>query len=218
MAIIVPSVTTPYGDTATNAYAKVTSSSYDNRGSSDPSLSGVVKIYKDKASADANAAPYAVEGFNIVPWAPGGARGTVTAVGLAAHVDGETLVLDDGVNPPVTLEFDFDGSVVETATLRAVPCSAESSDPAVAAQQIAAVIRDIPAAAFHIRVVSVDGAVVNLINCYARSVGNEAISHTVADAGFQVTGMSGGSDTIDLSAEIENYLLTLPAFAGGTRV
>lgn len=48
----------------------------------------------------------------------GGSQGTVAFVGAVS--DGETIILDDGTNPPVTFEFDDDDSVVETPTLRQV--------------------------------------------------------------------------------------------------
>lgn len=54
-------------------------------------------------------------------------------------IDGETFTIDDEANPAVTFEFDDDGSVVETATLRAVPFTATSTANEVRDAIIAAI-------------------------------------------------------------------------------
>jgi hypothetical protein len=48
------------------------------------------------------------------------AEGTLTTVLGRLITDGDNFIVDDGVNPPVTFEFDDDASVTETDTLRAI--------------------------------------------------------------------------------------------------
>ena len=219
MAILVPSLTTPQGDVVTNVYAKVMSSDYSNRGADDPVLTGTVHFFRNKAASDGGLPPYTGEGFNLSPWAPGAARGTITCVGLASYVDGDSFTLNDGVNPEVEFAFDTADLITETSTLRRIPLSANpSADTNQAAEHIASIIRSTPRDAFFLRVVKVEGAVISLINAYAKAAGNVAQEESVADSGFLVTAMSGGADLIDIGAEVENHLLTLPMFAGGTRV
>ena len=124
------------------------------------------------------------------------ATGSITTVAGSALVDGETFVLNDGVNPAVTFEFDSNASVVQSATLRAVNFTGGDSSGTVRDTIIAAVAGaptlDITA--------SIGGAaLVNLVNDTAGYAGNVVITETVADVGFIVTGMSAGTTVIDIT-------------------
>lgn len=220
MAILIPSLTTPQGDVVSNVYAKVVSSDYSNRGSDDPVLTGAVHMFKSKEASDAFAAPYTAEGFSISPWAPGAARGRILAFPLPTFEEGDYFALNDGVNPPVNFVFHMDDSpVVDTATLRHIHCGgATALDAAAAAEHLASVIRNTPRDDFFIRVASVQSNVIHLINCYAKAAGNVSPVVSVSAPGFAVTAMTGGANLVDIGEEVEKHLLTLPMFAGGTRV
>jgi hypothetical protein len=120
----------------------------------------------------------------------GNAFGSITAITGALLVDGtDTFVLNDGVNPAVTFEFDDNSSVVQTATLRSVAFTAGDSASTVRDTIIAA-INGAPTLAI---TASIAGpALVGLVNDAPGSVGNVAVTETVANAGFIVAGMSGG--------------------------
>ena len=122
----------------------------------------------------------------------GRATGRITTVGGALLIDGETFVLNDGTNAAVTFEFDSNASVVQTATLRAVNFTAGDSAATVAATIIAAINT---APALNINASSGGGAIVDLLNTNPGTSGNQAITETVADAGFTKVNMTGGSAT-----------------------
>ena len=119
----------------------------------------------------------------------GKATGSITAVLGSAFVDGETFTLDDGANPAVIFEFDDDSSVVETATLRAVPFTGAESAADMATLMVTSV-RAAPT--LDISVFAV-GAILSLIHQSTGVAGNVAITDTVVDGGFVVVGMSEGS-------------------------
>jgi hypothetical protein len=122
------------------------------------------------------------------------ASGEITVVKGSLLVDGtDTFDLDDGVNPAVTFEFDDNASVVETPTLRAVNFTSgdtiQTIRDAVVAAINAAPTLDITASPY-------DTNMVRLVNDAPGTAGNVAIVETVADAGFLVTGMLGGTDAL----------------------
>lgn len=78
-------------------------------------------------------------GFKNLPDKSNFAVGHITCVDEASITDGDTFVLDDNSNPAVTFEFDKNGSVVETPTLRAVNLAGGETAEAVAQLVIAAV-------------------------------------------------------------------------------
>lgn len=127
------------------------------------------------------------------------ATGSITTVAGANLVDGETFVLNDGVNPAVTFEFDSNASVVQTATLRAVNFTGGDSANTVRDTIIAAI-----AAAPTLDITASNGgaALVNLVNDTAGYAGNVTITETVADVGFTVTGMSGGTTVVNITNNV----------------
>lgn len=120
------------------------------------------------------------------------ATGRITAIGGALIVDGEQFVLDDGVNPAVTFEFDSNVSVAETPTLRAITFAGTETATAMRALIYAAVNA---APALNITA-SVSGTTyVDLVNSVGGAEGNVAITETVTNVGFVVTGMTGGASS-----------------------
>lgn len=125
----------------------------------------------------------------------GRARGDLTMVAaslLAAAADTDTFTLDDGANPTVEFRYDDDGSVTESATVRAINHTGAETADAVRDLTIAA----INAAPTLTISATIGGAgLVNLVNNTGGTAGNTTIVETVADAGFLKTDMAGGLAT-----------------------
>lgn len=122
------------------------------------------------------------------------AKGTITAVAGSALVDGETFTLDDGVNTPTVFEFDSNAAVTSGRT--AVTFAALDSAATVAGAIQAAingVVDDLTITAG-----APVGAVVTLTNDAEGVPGDNAITDTVANAGFVVHGMTGGDGQISV--------------------
>lgn len=118
--------------------------------------------------------------------------GSITTVPQAQIVDGETVVIDDGLNPAVTFEFDTVPDGVTGGNI-VVDISAAVTDEDVRDALVTA-INGVAALA----VVASPGAatnVVDLVNNVNGVQGNVAITDTVVDAGFLVAGFSGGNGT-----------------------
>jgi hypothetical protein len=105
--------------------------------------------------------------------------------------DGETFTLNDGVNPPVTFEFDNNSdvgagrvSVVFTNTSTYI----EIRDAIIFA------INGAPIAISASRT-SIDGLIIGLTHDTPGALGNQAATESVIDRGFFIIGMAGGSDT-----------------------
>jgi len=125
----------------------------------------------------------------------GKARGSIDCDAGGTDVlpaDGDTVVLDDGVNSAVTFEFDTNASVTETATLRAVDISAAADDDDVRDALIEAITN---APTLDISAYSGGAGLVTLVNNLGGVAGNVAITEDVTDVDFTVTGMTGGLAT-----------------------
>lgn len=121
------------------------------------------------------------------------ATGSITTIAGSLLVDGETLVLDDGFIPSITFEFDDDGSVASGNRAIAF-LSGDSADDV--RDKIINVINTAPG--LQITAINGGAATVTLTHDVVGTVGNIALSETVANAGFIVAGMSGGLDEDDL--------------------
>ena len=114
---------------------------------------------------------------------------TGTLVFGTGALDGETFVLDDGVNAPVTFEMDSNNSVVETNTLRRVVID-NSSGSANAANAVTA-INDAPVLNIS---ASAASATVTLTNGASSGAGNVSIVENVTS--LTASGMSGGAPSV----------------------
>src|SRR5574343_11486 len=115
------------------------------------------------------------------------ATGSIVAVAGANLVDGETFTVSDGYHTPVVFEFDSGGGVSGANVAVAFTGGDSASTVASAiASAINGADLDITAAP--------SGATVNLTADYLGTTGNVAITETVADGGFTVSGMSAGAD------------------------
>lgn len=125
------------------------------------------------------------------------ASGTITAdVAPGSYNDGETFVLDDGVNNAVTFYFDVTGTYIpgggyDNENIR-LDISGAADKTAVGviidAQINAAPVLDITST------ISGTPWVLDLQNDTGGIVGNETIVETVSDVSFVVAGMSAGVD------------------------
>jgi hypothetical protein len=115
------------------------------------------------------------------------AIGSITTIIAANIVDGEVFVLKDGVNPPVTFEFDKGGGV-------AVGNEAVDITLAVTADDVRDAIISAVGGASLLAISATSGgsALVLLQNNSLGTAGNQAIIEGVADIGFITRGMSGG--------------------------
>jgi len=111
--------------------------------------------------------------------------------------DGENFVLNDGTNPAVTFEFDTNGSVSESATLRQVDLTDLANDNQLALIIVRAVGN---APTLDIQASYGGLGVVDLVHLPGGSAANVTITTTVAAGDFVVTGMTGGTDqlTVDI--------------------
>ncbi len=126
------------------------------------------------------------------PFVGTGASGNIRVVSGAFLVDGETFILNDGVNPPVTYEFDSNASVLPTPVLRPVPFTATSTEEDVRDAIVAAIVGTPPTQT--IVAAAVGNQNVSFNNSTVGVLGNIAIISTVADTTFAITGMADGED------------------------
>jgi hypothetical protein len=120
------------------------------------------------------------------------ATGTITTVAASALVDGETFTIDDGQNPAVNFEFDLAGDGVGAGNVAVVLDGTENADEVRDA--VIAAINGVPNETFLILASDGGAGTVDLVNEFGGAQGNVAIAEAVTDAGFSVTGMSGGVD------------------------
>ncbi len=168
-------------------------------------------VAEDLALNDAQIAPIKIapKGYNsdgvASVAANDGSLTTIAASLLAAGVDTDTFILDDGPNVAVTFIYDDDGSVVETATTRAIDhTGAETAD--VMRDRTITAINNAPL----LNTVASNGgaATVSLVQRVQGTVGNTTITETVANAGFLKTNFTNGvNGTLPTSDGIETTVL-----------
>jgi hypothetical protein len=150
--------------------------------------------------------PGACTGTAIKSWSSAvpaaAAAGTLTV--SAKPADADTVVLNDGTNPAVTLAFDTDNSVTPTATLRKVDVSGTPTIDEVR-DAIVAAINGAPT--LSITATAPSAGLVNLVNDATGTAGNVAITDNAG--GVAVTGMAGGVD--GLTAGPLTFTETAPA-------
>jgi hypothetical protein len=126
------------------------------------------------------------------------AVGNLQCVAKANFIDGEKFALGDGVNFAVTFHFDVTGTYTPPGGYDATNIRVDISGD-VTADQVAttakAAINGVGADLLITGGVIVAG-LLDLVNDMFGPQGNQAITETVADAGFTVAGMAGGTDGI----------------------
>lgn len=126
------------------------------------------------------------------------AEGSITCVPKSGLVNGESFVIDDGINPAVTFWFDVSGVYVPGGgyddTNIEVDVSGDVTDSDVAVTVAAAILG---APTLNIYAAPLSGAldhIVRVQNTVGGSHGNVAMTETVVDGTFVVSGLSGGND------------------------
>jgi len=120
------------------------------------------------------------------------AAGSVTVVDGASLVDGETVTISDGTNPPTIFEFDSGGGVLP-GNVAVVFNALDTVD--VVRDSLINAINITSGPGFTIIAVVSSLTTLTVDNTSLGIAGNVPILHTVADLGFAVTGMDGGVDT-----------------------
>jgi hypothetical protein len=116
------------------------------------------------------------------------ATGTITAVAGASLVNGETFTLGDGINTPTVFEF-FEGVYTGDNVVVAYTSGDSASTVALSIRTAINNVDD----RLLIVASSGGGAVTNLTHAHRGQAGNVAVTETVANAGFIVTGLTGGA-------------------------
>lgn len=123
------------------------------------------------------------------------ATGSITCVAKASFDDNDTVTIGDGVNAPKIYEFDFAGDGVTAGSVQV------NISGATTAADCAAILKTaIEANQPLFTVVNAGAGLLNLTHKLYGTVGNVTITENVTDAGFLVTGMSGGTNASTANA------------------
>jgi len=124
----------------------------------------------------------------VIP--PRAANGTIQSALGSTQLDAETFTLDDGFNPPITFEWDRNGSISPPrvpVTYQTAFGQGQMADAVTSA--VNSVGGTLLIAADH----SAGGPTATLTHDRQTLLGNQAITDTVSNAQFVVMGMSGGA-------------------------
>lgn len=125
------------------------------------------------------------------------ATGTIQFIAKASLIDGEVFVLDDGMNPAVTFYFNQTGGYTPSGGYDATNIEVDISKDTTAGE--VAITAKAAINGVHDLLIT-DGAIasaeLSLENDNFGTIGNQTITETVVDAGFTVSGMSGGTNGI----------------------
>ena len=121
-------------------------------------------------------------------WCTARATGLITCVAKASLVDGEYLTIGDGISAAVVYEWDVTGNGATGGRVRV-----DVSLGATATEMAAALAANIAVQQPRLDVVANGDGTITLRHKRVGTVGNVTITENVANAGFLVTGMSGGA-------------------------
>lgn len=153
---------------------------------------------------------------DVAPISGVAATGSIQFATKANHVDGETIILNDGVTAPITFYIDKSGTYVPGGGYGATKIRLDISDVGVVDEDdVAAVFKtavDALPADFKISAGAPNGAgLVALTNDATGTQGNVAIIETVTHVSFVATGMTGG-----ITASTNEFMVSAALeFAGG---
>jgi hypothetical protein len=133
------------------------------------------------------------------------AKGQIMPVAGSLLIDGETFTLNDGLNGNKVFEFDSTGSITPGRT--PVAFTAGSTIQQVS-DSIALAINTLVTGDFFIAAKSNPGGTVTLVNNQPGVIGNNTITETVANAGFLVQGMVGGTGYCENTVNLRYALST----------
>ena len=114
--------------------------------------------------------------------------GTIVVV-AASNLDGGTFSMSDGTHPYLT--FEFDTNTITNEGNFVISLSPADSASQVKTKTIAA-INARPDSELEMTAIDVATTLVGLVNHSYFTIGNVPLQETVSDAGFLVSGMSGG--------------------------
>lgn len=130
------------------------------------------------------------------------AEGTITCIPANLFVNGETVTIGDGINAAVV--FEFNSGPVAPGNVQVLLVGGESATQvadrlAIAINGVGGPVRGDPGPAGNcLRITATGGNGgndVTLVNHFGGTLGNVAITDTVANAGFVVAGMAGGANS-----------------------
>jgi len=148
---------------------------------------------------DGNCHSYLTWGTGTGTYATGvAATGTITCVGGNKLVNGQTVTVKDALG--VQKVFDFRSTGIAVGFNVLVPFTAQST-----AAQMATALKTAIEGASLAMTVTIDDDELTLTQNYVGDIGNNAITDTVIDAGFVVSGFTGGSaDKIVAKLSVES--------------
>jgi len=132
------------------------------------------------------------------------ATGVITCVAKTNLIDGETITIGDGTQAATVFEFDVNGTGVGGTNVQ-VNVSTDTTAIQVAARLNTA-INGVVAGLLVTSTAVGDGTLTLANNAYG-SAGNVAITETVLNVGFVVTGMAGGDAVTSAAAKQSDAII-----------
>lgn len=132
-------------------------------------------------------------GAGATDWSTlGGAKaeGSITVPAAEDLADGDNFTIDDGINDAVIYEFDDDDEVTEGSI--AIDLTDLTTAASVAVVVVAAIEANQPALAL----TDNEDGTIDIVHRVPGTFANATITEDVTDAGFSVTGMTGGEDPL----------------------
>lgn len=142
---------------------------------------------------------------DVTPIAGVAATGSITELGIADHVNGETFVLEDTEGVVVTFYYDVSGAYTPGGGYNATNVRMDISGETTPTEVAVVVRTAINAAAIAI---TASGAAANIVLTQDNTgaAGNNAILETVADVDYVVAGFTGGVTESTDEFQVEAYI------------
>jgi len=147
------------------------------------------------------------------------ATGSITTIAKANLIDGETIVLDDGINGAVTFHFDVTGAYTPGSGYNTTNIRVDVSGATTADDIRDILITDVNGVTTGLIVTASNGgaATVTLTHDQGGTVGNQTVVETVVDVGFSVSGMVNGTgDMVTLVVSNSETPTEVAAVSAGT--
>lgn len=126
------------------------------------------------------------------------ATGTIQAVAKASILEDETFILNDGVAAALTFKFKLAGATPTAGTVKVDLTSAVTAQDV--ANAIISAINSQTVATCNVYAYAANGTgLINLVSRTFGTAGNQAITETVTNAGFTVSGFTGGAAGVALA-------------------
>lgn len=141
-------------------------------------------------------------GFGFPASSPVASTGLVTCVTNANMADSDYITVGDGINPAILFEYDKSANGVTSGRTAVTAGSSTAID--VAAAFVAAINTAMPA----LLAAAVGDGTFTIAHRWPGAGGNITITENVANAGFLVSGLTGGTNTGNVTATTVSKLLT----------